>query len=188
MGDRASAEHELDLRGVSTAHARIAIERMLERRHFVEAATVVIRIDPATPTSGETLFLPVGRQLLEARRRKLVGRFTPLPEGIVRAFMSSCRPIRPVREVRNDVRAEDETCEADLPVDALYRRNTPALAGGNEMNRILTLKSYEDWKHCITVLCRIPLTQAYVEQRFATPPTTKHRSSSRPGVRPILRV
>ena len=30
-----------------------------------------------------------------------------------------------------------------------------------------TLKTYEDWKHCITVLCRIPLTSAYVEERIA---------------------
>lgn len=30
-----------------------------------------------------------------------------------------------------------------------------------------SLKSYEDWKHCVTVLCGIPLTQAYVEQRLA---------------------
>jgi hypothetical protein len=81
VGNQDSADYELDLRGVSMAHARIAIERMLERRRFVEAATVVIRIDPATPTSGETLFLPVGRQLLEARRRNLVHRFRPLPEG-----------------------------------------------------------------------------------------------------------
>lgn len=31
-----------------------------------------------------------------------------------------------------------------------------------------SLKTYDDWKHCITVLCGIPLTQAYVEQRLAT--------------------
>ena len=29
-----------------------------------------------------------------------------------------------------------------------------------------TLKSYEDWKHCITQLCGIPLTGPYVEQRL----------------------
>lgn len=81
VGEQASADHELDLRGMSLEQARIAIERMLEPRRFVEATTVVIRIDPATPTSGETLFLPIGRQLLEARRRKLVRRFTPLPDG-----------------------------------------------------------------------------------------------------------
>jgi len=27
--------------------------------------------------------------------------------------------------------------------------------------------SYEDWKHCITVLCGIPLTRSYVEARIA---------------------
>jgi len=32
VGDQALADYELDLRGVSTAQARIAIERMLERR------------------------------------------------------------------------------------------------------------------------------------------------------------
>ncbi|MCY4230219.1 MAG: hypothetical protein OXF26_04910 [Alphaproteobacteria bacterium] len=35
------------------------------------------------------------------------------------------------------------------------------------MNRMRTLKSYEDWKHCITVLCSIPLTPAFVKQRLA---------------------
>ena len=34
------------------------------------------------------------------------------------------------------------------------------------MNRMLALKSYEDWKHCITVLCGIPLTKSYIEQRL----------------------
>ena len=29
------------------------------------------------------------------------------------------------------------------------------------------MKVYEDWKHCITALCRIPLTSAYVESRLA---------------------
>ena len=81
VGDQASADYELDLRGLTEAEARIAIERMLEDQGFVETTTVVIRIDPATPTSGETLFLPVGRQLLDARRRELVRRFTPLPEA-----------------------------------------------------------------------------------------------------------
>ena len=81
VGKQASADYELDLRGLSEAEARIAIERMLEGQDFLETTTVVIRIDPATPTSGETLFLPVGRQLLDARRRDLVQSFTPLPEA-----------------------------------------------------------------------------------------------------------
>ena len=31
----------------------------------------------------------------------------------------------------------------------------------------LTLKSYEDWKHCITQLCGIPLTGPYIKERLA---------------------
>ena len=30
-----------------------------------------------------------------------------------------------------------------------------------------SLKTYDEWKHCITVLCRIPITLAYVEERLA---------------------
>ena len=81
VGDHASGEHTLDLRGVSLSHARSAISQMLERGHSDDLTSVVIRIDPATATSGETLFLPVGRQLLEARKRGLIARFHPLPEA-----------------------------------------------------------------------------------------------------------
>ena len=35
------------------------------------------------------------------------------------------------------------------------------------MTAALSLETYDDWKHCITVLCRIPLTLTYVEQRLA---------------------
>ena len=31
---------------------------------------------------------------------------------------------------------------------------------------MITLKSYEDWKHCITQMCGIPLTGPYIEQRL----------------------
>ena len=81
VGDRANGEHTLDLRGVSLSHAGTAISQMLERWRSGDLASVVIRIDPATPTSGETLFLPIGRQLLEARKRGLITRFHPLPEA-----------------------------------------------------------------------------------------------------------
>ena len=81
VGDRANGDHTLDLRGVSSSHARSAISQMLERGRSDDLASVVIRIDPATATSGETLFLPIGRQLLEARKRGLISRFHPLPEA-----------------------------------------------------------------------------------------------------------
>ena len=31
----------------------------------------------------------------------------------------------------------------------------------------MKLTSYDEWKNCITVLCGIPLTPAYVDQRIA---------------------
>ena len=82
-GGAGDAEYTLDLCGVSTVHARTAIARMLERRRFGPPTTVLIRIDPAGPQTGETLFLPVGRQLLEARRQGAVVSFAPVaaPHG-----------------------------------------------------------------------------------------------------------
>ena len=31
----------------------------------------------------------------------------------------------------------------------------------------MKLSTYEDWKHCITALCGIPLTPDYIEKRIA---------------------
>lgn len=80
-GYRDSAEYELDLLGLDLAHARASVERMLERSRFRPPRTVVIRIDKATATSGETLFQPIGRQLVEAMKASLVLRCRPLPDG-----------------------------------------------------------------------------------------------------------
>lgn len=76
-----SAEYELDLQGLDRLHAEASIERMLERSRFRAPRTVVVRIDKATATSGETLFQPVGRQLVEAMKAGTVSRCRPLPEG-----------------------------------------------------------------------------------------------------------
>ena len=78
-GRTGPADYELDLTGVDAEHARVAIERMLERQRFREAPrSVVIRIDPAGPDSGETLFQPVGRQLVTAMKQGLISRCWPL--------------------------------------------------------------------------------------------------------------
>lgn len=81
VGNLADGEQTLDLRGASLSHARWAVSRILEQGRSADGTSVVIRIDPATPTSGETHFLPLGRQLLEARKRGLITRFHPLPEA-----------------------------------------------------------------------------------------------------------
>lgn len=80
-GLKDSAEYELDLCGLDRLHAEASIDRMLERSRFRPARSVIVRIDKASATSGETLFQPIGRKLVEAMKAKLVSRCRPLPEG-----------------------------------------------------------------------------------------------------------
>lgn len=40
-------------------------------------------------------------------------------------------------------------------------------------------RSYDEWKHCITVLCRIPLTPDYVEARIAALADSRDHSTQR---------
>lgn len=75
----ADAESVIDLRGVSRQRALASVKEMLERSRFAAGKSVAVLIDPASPTSGETLFQPIGRLLLEARRKGWVERLTPLP-------------------------------------------------------------------------------------------------------------
>ena len=82
FGSDAAAEAEIDLRGMEMIEA---LERLGQGIASLPAATVRVLIDPASPTSGETLFQPVGRYLLEARRDGEVLAMSPLqaqdPEG-----------------------------------------------------------------------------------------------------------
>lgn len=76
-----SAEFELDLCGLDWPHAEASVQRMLERSRFRPPRSVVIKIDKASATSGETHFQPLGRQLVDALKAKIVSRCRPLPEG-----------------------------------------------------------------------------------------------------------
>jgi hypothetical protein len=80
-GLKDAAEFELDLCGLDWPHAEASVERMLERSRFRPPRSVIIRIDKASATSGETLFQPLGRQIVEALKAKIVSRCRPLPEG-----------------------------------------------------------------------------------------------------------
>lgn len=73
------AEYELDLRGLDLAHARESVSRMLERTRFRAPRSIIVRLDAAGPETGETLFQPIGRQLLEARRKGILEKLSPLP-------------------------------------------------------------------------------------------------------------
>jgi hypothetical protein len=95
VGDRTEAEAILDLCGADRQQAHDAIEQMLEQGGLGPSTRVIIRLDPATPTSGETLFLPVGRHLLAARRQRRIVRFSTLPDADGGGFYLEISPPSP---------------------------------------------------------------------------------------------
>jgi hypothetical protein len=73
------ADYQLDLTGLDLPHAQESVTRMLERNRFRPARSVVIRLDKPVEGGGETLFQPVGRLLLEARRDGILSTLGLLP-------------------------------------------------------------------------------------------------------------
>jgi len=73
------AEAVLDLRGASKEKATASLQDMLERSRFAHGKTVAILLDPPPAGGGETLFQPVGRALLEAKKRGWIERLQTLP-------------------------------------------------------------------------------------------------------------
>jgi len=73
------AEAVLDLRGAGRAKAEASVKDMLERSRFAQSKTVAIRLDPPPEGGGETLFQPVGRLLLEAKKHGWIERLQTLP-------------------------------------------------------------------------------------------------------------
>lgn len=74
-----TAEYELDLCGLDLPHARESVVRMIERSRFRTSRSVIVRLDPAGPDTGETLFQPIGRLLLDLRRKGHLSKLSPLP-------------------------------------------------------------------------------------------------------------
>jgi hypothetical protein len=73
------AEAVLDLRGASREQASASLQDMLERSRFAQAKSVAVRLDPPPEGGGETLFQPIGKALLEAKKRGWVDRLQTLP-------------------------------------------------------------------------------------------------------------
>ncbi|MEM6710123.1 MAG: hypothetical protein AAF648_15190 [Pseudomonadota bacterium] len=78
VGETGAVDRVLDLRGASLETAQTAIDELLKEPLQKKTVGVVVRIDPATASSGETLFLPVGRHLLDARKRGQLNRCQPI--------------------------------------------------------------------------------------------------------------
>ncbi len=73
------AESVLDLRGAPWVQAEASLNDMLQRSRFTKNKTVAIRLDAPPEGGGETLFQPVGRLLLDAKRRGWIERLQTLP-------------------------------------------------------------------------------------------------------------
>lgn len=72
-------EAELDLRGLSPEQAMQTVEQLLQTK--APANSYSIHFDAASDDGRETLFLPLGRRLLEARRAGHLARCLPLADG-----------------------------------------------------------------------------------------------------------
>jgi hypothetical protein len=75
------AEVRIDLRGMAEEQARARLAEAIERGRRGGTASFSVHFDPARGDGRETLFLPVGRMLLEARRAGKIRRCLPLPDG-----------------------------------------------------------------------------------------------------------
>lgn len=73
------AESTLDLRGMANDLAMRQVERLINDGS--DKKTWLIQFDPAADDGRETLFLPLGRRLLEARRAGLITRCLPASDG-----------------------------------------------------------------------------------------------------------
>lgn len=73
------AERLLDLRGIADGAALQQVETLLE--NGIPAQTCLIQFDPAGTEGRETLFLPLGRRLLQARRDGILARCLPAADG-----------------------------------------------------------------------------------------------------------
>jgi hypothetical protein len=73
------AEASLDLRGQAPEQALQAVEQLL--RQAPPGKSFLIQFDPASGDGHETLFLPLGKRLLRARREGCLQRCLPVPDG-----------------------------------------------------------------------------------------------------------
>lgn len=73
------ADALLDLQGMPTEQAMQAVERLLLEP--TSARSLLIRFDGAGEDGRETLFQPLGRRLLQARREGRLSRCIPTPDG-----------------------------------------------------------------------------------------------------------
>ena len=82
LGDDSGTAEETDLRGLPLAEALRRLDRAIAPVTPDRPSRLKISIDPAVPGGGETLFVPLARHLLAARRERRILHFLPIqPDG-----------------------------------------------------------------------------------------------------------
>ena len=66
-GEKIDADAGIDLQGLDAEGALAELDKAFTERG-TDIQSMIIKFPPATPNSGETLFQPVGRWLLEQRK------------------------------------------------------------------------------------------------------------------------
>jgi hypothetical protein len=79
-GSAFETEAILDLRGMSREAALAKLRTLVDIRVGPGPRRWAVRIEPARAGGGETLFQPVGRYLLQAKRARKVFAVTPLAD------------------------------------------------------------------------------------------------------------
>ena len=74
-----AADEVMDLRDATRESAAAALQDMLELSRSGAAKTVAILLLPPPEGGGETLFQPIGKALLEAKKRGWIDRLQTLP-------------------------------------------------------------------------------------------------------------
>lgn len=72
------ADYHLDLAGLDLPHAAESVRLMLERNRFRRPRAILVTVGAPQPGGGESLFQPIGRQLLDARRGGQVAAMKPI--------------------------------------------------------------------------------------------------------------
>lgn len=73
------ADQTLDLRGLDACEAMAQVEGLLNDPGA--CGSYLVQFDAISETAGETLFLPVGRRLLQARRDGTIQRCLPVSDA-----------------------------------------------------------------------------------------------------------
>ena len=73
------ADSRLNLRGLPRSQAMQIVEDLLQQGNA--AGSYLITFDAATADGGETLFQPLGRRLLQARRDGILSTCLPAADG-----------------------------------------------------------------------------------------------------------